>query len=112
MRRNHFYVGWKMIRITLVLLSLIPFVLAVVGTLRHWVALPYWDEWFSPGTLLLSYAKGTLSFSDLFYQHNESRKAFPYLLYITPRQNPRLGCARRDGNLPSRSRSHLRPSLL
>jgi hypothetical protein len=47
------------------------------------VPLPYWDEWFSPGTLLLSYAKGTLSFSDFFYQHNESRKAFPYLLYIT-----------------------------
>ena len=45
--------------------------------------LPYWDEWFSPGTLFLSYAKGTLSFSDFFYQHNEARRAFPYLVYIT-----------------------------
>ena len=45
--------------------------------------LPDWDEWFSPGTLFMSYAKGTLSFSDFFLQHNESRKAFPYLLYIT-----------------------------
>jgi hypothetical protein len=83
MRRNHFYTDWKMIRITLVLVSLIPFVLAVRGTTRHWVPLPYWDKWFSPGTLFLSYVKGILSFSDFFYQHNEARKAFPYLVYIT-----------------------------
>jgi hypothetical protein len=83
MSSKRFYVDRKIIGIALMLIALVPFILAVVGTLRHWVALPYWDEWFSPGTLLLSYAKGTLSFSDFFYQHNESRKAFPYLLYIT-----------------------------
>jgi hypothetical protein len=83
MSSKRFYVDRKIIGIALMLIALVPFTLAVVGTLRHWVALPYWDEWFSPGTLLLSYAKGTLSFSDFFYQHNESRKAFPYLLYIT-----------------------------
>ena len=83
MSSKRFYVDRKIIGIALMLIALVPFILAVVGTLRHWVALPYWDEWFSPGTLLLSYAKGTLSFSDFFSQHNESRKAFPYLLYIT-----------------------------
>jgi hypothetical protein len=77
------YIDRKILPTILVLIALVPFILAAAGTMRHWVSLPYWDEWFSPGTLLLSYAKGTLSFSDFFYQHNESRKIFPYLLYIT-----------------------------
>src|SRR6476646_3110209 len=80
---KRFYLDRKIIGIALMLIALAPFILAVVEALRHWVPLPYWDEWFSPGTLLLSYAKGTLSFSDFFYQHNERRKTFPYLLYIT-----------------------------
>src|SRR5438105_14752369 len=83
MQRKRFYIDSKSICIVLVVVALIPIVLAVVGTVRHWVPLPYWDEWFSPGTLFISYAKGTLRFSDFFLQHNESRKAFPYLLYIT-----------------------------
>jgi hypothetical protein len=73
----------RFICVALVLVALIPVVLAVVATLRHWVPLPYWDEWRTPGLLLTSYAKGTLSFSDFFLQHNESRKAFPCFLYIT-----------------------------
>ena len=37
----------------------------------------------TPGLLLTYYANGTLRFSDFFLQHNESRMAFPCLLYIT-----------------------------
>ena len=83
MQRKRFYTDSKITCIALLLISLLPFVLAVVGTVRHWVPLPYWDEWRTPGLLLTSYAKGTLSFSDFFLQHNESRKIFPCLLYIT-----------------------------
>jgi len=83
MLKKRFHIDRKIICAALLLVALIPVVLAVIATLRHWVPLPYWDEWFSPGTLLISYAKGTLTFSDFFLQHNESRKAFPCLLYIT-----------------------------
>jgi len=83
MKRTRFHIDRQIICIALLLVALIPIVLAVLGTVRHWVPLPYWDEWRTPGLLLTSYAKGTLSFSDFFLQHNESRKAFPCLLYIT-----------------------------
>ena len=83
MQRRHFNIDRQIVCVALLLVALIPVVLAVIATLRHWIPLPYWDEWFTPGTLLMSYAKGTLSFSDFFRQHNESRKAFPCLLYIT-----------------------------
>ncbi len=83
MLRKRFHIDLKIIFAGLLLVALIPVVLAVMATLHNWVPLPYWDEWFSPGTLFISYAKGTLSFSDFFLQHNESRKAFPCLLYIT-----------------------------
>ena len=46
------------------------------------VPLPVWDEWFTPGDLYRSWCVGTLSFTDLFVQHNESRKLFPRLLYL------------------------------
>jgi len=73
----------KVISIALLLVSFVPVALAVVVTVRHWVPLPYWDEWYTPGLLLTAYARGTLSFSHFFLQHNESRKFFPRLLYIT-----------------------------
>lgn len=49
----------------------------------HWVPLPYWDEWDSPGGQLASYYRGTLSWAELFSQHNESRSFFPRLAYLT-----------------------------
>lgn len=48
----------------------------------HWVPVPYWDEWDTPGKQLASYYRGTLRFADLFSQHNESRSFFPRLLYL------------------------------
>jgi hypothetical protein len=83
MPRNRFHIDRQIICIALLLVALIPVVLAVIATLRHWVPLPFWDEWRTPGLLLTSYAKGTLSFPDFFLQHNESRMPFPCLLYIT-----------------------------
>ena len=48
----------------------------------HWVPVPFWDEWDSPGAQLASYYRGTLRLGDLFAQHNESRSFFPRLLYL------------------------------
>jgi len=78
------YVGpRKIISIALLLVALIPVVLAVTVTVRHWLPLPYWDEWRTPGLLLTNYANGTLRISDFFLQHNESRLAVPCLMYFT-----------------------------
>ena len=49
---------------------------------KHAVPVPFWDEWHTPGAQLASYYRGTLSFAELFSQHNESRKFFPRLIYL------------------------------
>ncbi|HSH37995.1 MAG TPA: hypothetical protein VK993_04345 [Chthoniobacterales bacterium] len=51
--------------------------------LTNWLPLPYWDEWSTPGAMFVSWCQGTLSFADFFEQHNESRKVFPRLIYLT-----------------------------
>ncbi len=48
----------------------------------HWVPVPYWDEWKTPGEQIASYYRGTLTFAELCSQHNESRKLFPRLIYL------------------------------
>ena len=42
------------------------------------------DEWDTPGNILFKFYNGeALMFSDFFSQHNESRKVFPKLIYVT-----------------------------
>jgi hypothetical protein len=82
MPRPRLHINHKIICTALLLVSLIPIVVAATAMVRHWAPLPYWDEWFTPGEVLRSYAQGTLSFTDFFLQHNESRKVFPRLLYL------------------------------
>ena len=65
-----------------VTLLLAPCALALFVMVRYWVPVPYWDEWSTPADQLIAYYRGTLSFSDLWSQHNESRKFFPRLLYL------------------------------
>lgn len=48
----------------------------------HWVAVPFWDEWYTPGAQLASYYRGTLTLADLFSQHNEHRLFFPRLVWL------------------------------
>jgi hypothetical protein len=82
MQKMHFNIGRKIACVALLFVSLLPIVVAVLMTVRHWTPLPFADEWHTPGSLLTSYANGTLSFSDFFNQHNESRMVFPRLLYL------------------------------
>jgi hypothetical protein len=49
---------------------------------KHWINIPIWDEWDTPGIALLHHAQGVLSWGDLFAQHNESRKVVPRLIHI------------------------------
>jgi hypothetical protein len=49
---------------------------------KHWVAVPFWDEWDTPGAQLASYYRGTLNFAELLSQHNEHRLLFPRLVWL------------------------------
>lgn len=66
----------------LVALCVLPAIGAFYMMCAHWVPVPYWDEWDSPGQQLAASYRGTLQFADLFSQHNESRSFFPRLLYL------------------------------
>lgn len=59
-----------------------PVLLAFGIQKKHWVNIPIWDEWDTPGIALLHYARHTLTWGDLFAQHNESRKVVPRLIHI------------------------------
>ncbi|HSH37630.1 MAG TPA: hypothetical protein VK993_02495 [Chthoniobacterales bacterium] len=59
-----------------------PPALAFYMMCTHWVAVPFWDEWQTPGAQIASHLQGTLTFAELCSQHNESRKLFPRLVYL------------------------------
>lgn len=69
-------------RILCATLIALPILCALQMMRTHWVAVPWWDEWLTPGETLASYYRGTLTFADLWSQHNESRKFVPRLLYL------------------------------
>jgi hypothetical protein len=74
---------WRAVVVTLLFCAaVLPAALMLQTVLTHWTPLPYWDEWTTPGNQLRSLARGTLTFSELFSQHNESRKFFPRLFYL------------------------------
>jgi hypothetical protein len=60
----------------------LPLILAFYVQVTHWINIPIWDEWDTPGIVLVQAAQHQLSWSDLLGQHNESRKFFPRLLYL------------------------------
>jgi hypothetical protein len=66
----------------LLVAALVPILLAVAVQKKHWINIPIWDEWDTPGLALLHYSQHTLTWADLFAQHNESRKVIPRLIHI------------------------------
>lgn len=60
----------------------LPALCGLHAMLTHWVAVPFWDEWDTPGAQLASYYRGTLSLAELFSQHNEHRLFFPRLIWL------------------------------
>jgi len=69
-------------RCLLLAAALAPALFAFRVQKKNWINLPIWDEWDTPGQALLRYAQGTLTWADLFAQHNESRKVVPRLIHI------------------------------
>jgi hypothetical protein len=74
---------WGMAPYYLLLIAAIsPAVIALGVQNRHWINIPIWDEWDTPGITLLHYVQHRLTWGDLLAQHNESRKLFARLIYI------------------------------
>jgi hypothetical protein len=67
---------------TFAVLGILPILLALFVVWKHSVPLPFWDEWNTPGAQLASWYRGTLTFGELWSQHNESRKLIPRLIYL------------------------------
>jgi hypothetical protein len=66
----------------LVVLALLPVLLMWHSVSTNWVPIPMEDEWHTPASQFASWCRGTLTITELFSQHNESRKFFPRLLYF------------------------------
>lgn len=66
----------------LLCLGLLPMFLMLYHVRSTWVQVPLWDEWHTPGVQLEWWSHGLMPLSEMFGQHNESRKFFPRLLYL------------------------------
>jgi hypothetical protein len=67
----------------LIVLALLPALQMWHWVSTSWVPLPFWDEWHTPGSQFESWRRGTLTLTEMFSQHNESRLFFSRLLYFT-----------------------------
>jgi hypothetical protein len=77
-------ISWRHIAVLLfAIVCSLPALLMWHWISRNWVPIPTWDEWHTPGSQFASWCAGTLTISELFSLHNESRKFFPRLLYFT-----------------------------
>jgi hypothetical protein len=63
-------------------LGLLPMMLMLYHVRSNWVQVPLWDEWHTPGVQFEWWSHGLMPLSEMFGQHNESRKFFPRLLYL------------------------------
>ena len=76
--------SWPVIfkRALIIGLCSLPAICAIYMMWTHWVPVPFWDEWDTPGAQLASYYRGTLTFAELCSQHNEHRLLFPRLVWL------------------------------
>src|SRR5437868_3953395 len=80
---RRFRLNWHAVAIiALLCLGLFPIILMAHHVRSNWIPIPFWDEWHTPASQFESWCRGTLTLSELFSQHNESRKFFPRLLYF------------------------------
>jgi len=71
-----------------------PIVLTLWAFRHNWTSIPYGDDWYTPGSQIISFLQGSLHFADLFRQHNQSRLLFPtlynlFLVAVTGRWDSR-----------------------
>jgi len=65
-----------------VLLTGVPLLCLVVYIRRYAVDIPYWDQWSGELPLIVKSYAGTLTWQDLWAQHNEHRPLFARLIWI------------------------------
>ena len=68
--------------VILAVIAILPAIQMWHWVSSNWVPLPFWDEWHTPGSQFESWYRGTLTWQEMFSQHNESRNFFPRLLYF------------------------------
>ena len=79
-----FPAAWNSVTLALLaLVAIAPVILMWHWVSTNWVPVPYWDEWHTPGSQFESWYRGTLTWAEMFSQHNETRNFFPRLLYFT-----------------------------
>jgi len=84
LRERLFPIPWTSVTIVfLALVAIAPAVLMWHWVSANWVPVPFWDQWHSPGSQFESWCRGTLTLTEMFSQHNETRNFFPRLLYFT-----------------------------
>ena len=64
------------------LLAIFPALILGWLVWRYGVNLPVWDEWNVPGVAIVQSVTEQITWEDWIYQHNESRKLFPRLLFV------------------------------
>ncbi len=65
------------------LLAGAPLALLSLWLVAHFgVEVPYWDEWDTPGNFFERRLEGIGNWRDWFFQHGDSRKAVPRLLFL------------------------------
>lgn len=72
----------SIVKIAATCMTIVPIFLLIPLLVQNAINLPFWDQWDTPVNALLKAADGTLSFSDLIAQANESRPLFPRLLFL------------------------------
>ena len=71
----------QILLVIVAIVAIIPAAVLAWLIFQHGVNIPIQDQWeFVP--VFKKFSEGTLSFSDLIAQHNESRKFFPRLIFI------------------------------
>ena len=67
----------------LVFLAIIsPLILGIL-IWRYSVNVPFWDQWDTPGQLIVEASQSQLTVEQWMRQHNESRTLFPNLIFLT-----------------------------
>jgi hypothetical protein len=72
----------RLLQYFLFFVACVPVLVAWYFQLKNWINVPIWDEWDTPGIAILHASQHTLTWPDLFAQHNESRKVLPRLICI------------------------------
>ena len=70
-------------RILFCLSIIIPPLILGLLVWRFGANIPFWDQWQTPGRLLIEASQERLTWQQLMRQHNESRTLFPNLLFLT-----------------------------